>query len=289
MNNMRKTKLVADSGATKTDWRIIKGDGEIEQARTAGFSPYYQTTEEILTELRTHLLPNVQHHIDEVHFYGTGCSSADKVKIVEDALRPVFPEASIFVDHDLLAAARALCGHEPGIACILGTGSNSCLYDGEKIVDQLPNLGFWLGDEGSGGYLGKKLIQDFIHKEMPQDLWLKFEKRYKVDRDILLDHLYKKPFPSRYAASFAKFLFDHRSTPYAYQLVYNAFDEFFKKSVNKYENYQSYRIHFTGSVAFYYNDILRQLASDRGVVVKNILESPIAGLTLYHTEEGKLR
>jgi glucosamine kinase len=284
---MKITKLVADSGSTKTDWRFIKADGTIEQARTAGFNPYYQTTEEILAELQAHLKPTIQHQIDEVHFYGAGCSAADKVKIVEDALSVIFPEANVFVEHDLLAAARALCGHEPGIACILGTGSNSCLYDGEKIVDQLPNLGFWLGDEGSGGYLGKRLIQDFIHKEMPQDLWLKFEKRYKVDRDILLDHLYKKPFPNRYAASFAKFLFDNRSTPYAYKLVYDAFDEFFKKSVNKYENYQSYRIHFTGSVAFYYNDILRQLASDRGVVVKNILETPIAGLTLYHSEENR--
>lgn len=280
------TKLVADSGSTKTDWRLIKSDGSVEQAKTAGFNPYYQTTEEILAELQVHLVPKLQvAEVDEVHFYGAGCSNADKVKIVEDAFKQVFSSAAIHIEHDMLAAARALCGHEPGIACILGTGSNSCLYDGEKIIGQLPNLGFWLGDEGSGGYLGKRLIQDFIHKEMPQDLWLKFEKRYKVDRDILLDNLYKKPFPNRYAASFSKFLFDNRSNPYAYNLVYEAFDAFFQKSVVKYENYQSYKVHFTGSVAFYYNDILRRLASDRGVVVKNILETPIAGLTLYHSQE----
>ena len=276
--------LIADSGSTKTDWRMIASTGEISQARTVGFNPYFQDTDSIATELAKSLKPAVNEAITEVYYYGTGCGTESSCAIVRQAIQQVFSEATtVSVASDLLGAARALCGHEVGIACILGTGSNSCYYDGEQISYQIPNLGFWLGDEGSGGNLGKTLVTNYLLKDLAPDLEAKFEKRFpNTTRDLVLENAYKKPFPNRYFASFSKFLFDNRSHPQAYRLVYDSFDLFFQKYICKYPDYKQLKIHFTGSVAFYYSDILRQVANDKGVTVKNIMETPIAGLTLYH-------
>lgn len=275
--------LIADSGATKTDWRIINPQGGIQQAKTIGLSPYYQTSESISAELTQNLLPSITGEVSEIHFYGTGCAGEEPCAIVRRGLQTVFPSAStIEVDSDMLGAARGLCGHEAGIACILGTGSNNCLYDGRDIADKIPSLGFWLGDEGSGGYLGKTLVTAFLHKEIPDDLAAKFAKRYGLNREIVLENAYKKPFPNRYFATFSKFLFDNRSHPFAYKLVYDAFSEFLAKYVCKLPDHQKYKAHFSGSVAFYYSDILRRAAAEKGVVVGHIMETPIAGLALYH-------
>jgi glucosamine kinase len=277
--------IICDSGSTKTDWRLLLNDSSIEQIKTLGFSPRFQTSEDIYSEIKEKLVPIVTEEVSEVHFYGSGCSTESAIKIVENALYKAFPSASVYVGEDMLAAARALCGHEPGIACILGTGSNSCLFDGEKIVDAMPNLGFILGDEGGASYLGKRLIQDYIHGEIPAHLNEKFKKRFNnLTRDEVVDNVYNKPMPNRYMASFTKFLFDNLSDPYAYNLVYQSFTEFFDKTVCKYPNYKNYKVHFVGSIAFYYNTILRQVANDKGVTLKNILETPIAGLTLYHQQ-----
>lgn len=275
--------LIADSGATKTDWRIINSQGEIQQAKTIGLSPYYQTSESIAAELTQNLLPFVKEEVSEIHFYGTGCAGEEPCAIVRRGLQDVFPSAQIIeVESDMLGAARGLCGHEAGIACILGTGSNNCLYNGRDIADKIPSLGFWLGDEGSGGYLGKNLVVAFLQKEMPDDLAVKFAKRYGLNREIVLENAYKQPFPNRYFAGFSKFLFDNRSHPFAYTLVYNAFGEFLSKYICKLPDYQKYKVHFVGSVAFYYSDILRRAAAEKGIVVGHIMETPIAGLTLYH-------
>ncbi len=276
--------LIADSGSTKTDWRMIASTGEISQARTIGFNPYFQDTDSIAIELAKSLKPLVSELVAEVYYYGTGCGTESSCAIVQQAIQQVFPEATtVSVASDLLGAARALCGHEVGIACILGTGSNSCYYDGEQIGYQIPNLGFWLGDEGSGGNLGKTLVTNYLLKDLAPELEAKFDKRFpNTTRDLVLENAYKKPFPNRYFASFSKFLFDNRSHPQAYRLVYDSFDLFFQKYICKYPDYKQLKVHFTGSVAFYYSDILRQVANDKGVTVKNIMETPIAGLTLYH-------
>lgn len=276
--------LIADSGSTKTDWRMIASSGEISQARTVGFNPYFQDADSIAVELVKSLKPLVSESVTEVYYYGTGCGTESSCAIVQQAIQQVFSEATtVSVASDLLGAARALCGHEVGIACILGTGSNSCYYDGEQIGYQIPNLGFWLGDEGSGGNLGKTLVTNYLLKDLAPDLETKFEKRFpNTTRDLVLENAYKKPFPNRYFASFSKFLFDNRSHPQAYRLVYDSFDLFFQKYICKYPDYKQLKVHFTGSVAFYYSDILRQVANDKGVTVKNIMETPIAGLTLYH-------
>ncbi|TAH22502.1 MAG: N-acetylglucosamine kinase [Cytophagales bacterium] len=279
--------LIADSGSTKVSWRLLSPSGKILQAKTEGISPYYQDKESIIqtleslyvSQLSAFLLSSKE--VKEIYFYGTGCSTPERCKIVAEALRQVFSAAQIDVQTDILGAARGLCGQEQGIACILGTGSNATLYNGKNITQSSINLGFWLGDEGSGGYLGRQLITDFLNKEMPTHLHQLFEKRHYLTRDEVLDNVYK-PFPNRYFASFSKFLFDHLREEYCYALVYKAFDLFFERHVCKFANYKNYKVHFTGSVAFYYANVLRQVANDKEITLKNITEEPSAGLVLYH-------
>jgi glucosamine kinase len=278
--------LIADSGSTKTDWRLIRRSKEIEQAKSAGFNPFYQSSDEIYKELEEVLVPQINDPVKEIYFYGAGCANEEKCSIVKVALKKAFPDVeTIEVTTDLYAAARALCNSEPGIACILGTGANSCVYDGSKIIANKPSLGFMLGDEGSGSYLGKRIVTDFLNQDLPQRLHEKFEKRYKTNKDEILENIYKKPFPNRYLAKYSQFLFHNLSDPYIYRLVYESFELFFKRNIFKYEGYKEHKIHFVGSVAFYYSNILRQVANDHGVHVRNILETPIAGLSLYHLDK----
>lgn len=279
--------LLADSGSTKTDWRLIGADGSIAQARTAGFNPFYQDSAAVAAELAQHLRPLVTEAVSEVFFYGAGITDATRGAVIADGIRRVFPETERIETHsDMLGAARALCGRERGIACILGTGANTCLADDGEIREQVRSLGFWLGDEGSGGFLGKTLVTHFLHNELPADLDARFRRRYPdCTRETVLDHAYRQPFPNRYFAGFSKFLFDHRQHPFAHGLVAGAFGLFFEKYVEKYPEARSLKIHFTGSVAFYYNDILRQVAAGRGLTLGIVSESPISGLTLYHGGE----
>ncbi|ALI99261.1 N-acetylglucosamine kinase [Rufibacter tibetensis] len=277
--------LIADSGSTKTAWRIIDTEGVVAQAHTIGFNPYYQDGPQIAETIRESLLPQLTGYAPkEIHFYGAGCSAPDKQALVASAISSNFPEATVHVHHDLEAAARALCGHEEGIACILGTGSNSCLYDGEKIVQNVPNLGFILGDEGSGGYMGKLLVQAFLNQELPADVHEAFMARYNTTRDEIVDHVYRKPYPNRYIATYAKFLFDHQKHPFIYELICRCFADFFEKTVIKYPDYQQKKTHFVGSIAFYFGDILKTVAQKYSINVGQILESPIAGLSLYHQQ-----
>lgn len=279
--------LIADSGSSKTDWRLLGPDGSVSQAKTVGFNPYFQDADMIYEELEKTLLPQLAtKDISEIYYYGAGCSTDTNKEVVRTAVNRAFPAAQVDANHDLLAAARALCGHDPGIACILGTGVNSCLYDGEKIALGRPSLGFWLGDEGSGGYMGKTLIQQYFHEDMPEDVRQKFEKRYKPVLGTVLENAYKKPFPNSYFASYSKFLFDNISHPYAFRLVYDGFCTFFDRYVCKYPDAQSYKVHLVGSVAFYYNTIVRKAAQDKGLTVGHIMETPIAGLTLYHQQKN---
>ncbi|MFC6996221.1 BadF/BadG/BcrA/BcrD ATPase family protein [Rufibacter roseus] len=278
--------LIADSGSTKTAWRLIDTEGVVSQAHTIGFNPYYQDTPQIAQTLRESLLPQLKDaQPQEIYFYGAGCSAKNKKAIVAAALLELYPNSEVFVHHDLEAAAHALCGHNEGIACILGTGSNSCHYDGEKIIENLPNLGFILGDEGSGGYMGKRIVQAYLNNELPEDLHQAFFDRYGVDRDEIIDNVYSKPYPNRYMAAFSKFLSEHRKHPFIYQMIFKCFSDFFDKTVSKYPDYQNKETHFVGSIAFYFSDILRTVAQEYGINVGQILESPIEGLSLYHQQK----
>jgi len=277
--------LIADSGGSKLDWRMLYNNGRIDQAHGPGFNPYYQPALHLKKSMEENLIPKVKDEVSKVFFYGAGVSSENNQRIVSTVLQEFFPKAQIEINWDLLAAARSLCGHDAGIACILGTGSNSCFYDGKEITYHVPTVGWILGDEGGGAFLGKRLLIDYIRGEMPEKLKNQFYTRFQLEREQILENIYQKEKPSTFLGSFSKFIFQHLKEPYCYQLVYSSFEEFFHKNVMKYDNFRDVRVHFTGSVAFYFSDVLRQVGNDLGIVVKNISESPIAGLTLFHQKE----
>jgi glucosamine kinase len=277
--------LIADSGGTKTEWRLLEKNQPVQQLHTLGFNPYYQPIDHLYDLIRKELAPAVKRSVNKIFFYGTGVSSEKNQELIKKAFREFYADAEIEIGWDLLAAARALCGHEEGIACILGTGSNSCQYDGEKIVYNVANLGWILADEGSGTYIGKRLIKDYFRKQMPTDLAAQFHARFPWQREEVLEKVYQQEKPGAFLASFMKFIFQHLKEPYCYQLVYQSFVDFYENNVMLYPGYEKLRVHFTGSVAFYFSDVLRQVANDKGITVKNIQEGPIAGLALYHQKD----
>lgn len=281
--------LIADSGSTKTDWRLIDGNTK-HQFSTQGLNPYFLNSETIVNILQTELLIHPQMNrtgIAEIHFYGAGCATDSKKEIIRTALYELFPKAAINVDTDLLGASRALCGAEPGIAAILGTGSNTCYYDGLKIAENRASLGYALGDEGSGAHIGKTFIQAYLNREMPQHLADRFYERFKLSTADILDAVYKKPMPNRFLASFSKFIYQNLKEQYITDLVINCFEQFFDKHICKYNKYKELKLSCVGSVGFYYSNILRAVATKKGVAIDKIVETPIAGLTLYHTNLGE--
>ncbi len=277
--------IIADSGGSKIDWRLIETNGAIAQTSAPGFNPYYQPIEDLRKNVQELLLPKVNERVNKIFFYGAGASSVKNQLTIKSALMEFFPEAQIEIGWDLLAAARALCGTEPGIACIMGTGSNSCLYDGNKIIGNVANLGWILADEGAGTYIGRKFLVDYLRQVMPEDLLSQFKERFPLTREEFLEKVYQQERPNAFLASFTKFIFHHLREPYCYRLVYDSFSDFYENNVMRYDNYRNLKVHFTGSVAFYFSDILRQVAADKGITVKNILEAPIAGLALYHQKD----
>jgi N-acetylglucosamine kinase-like BadF-type ATPase len=276
--------LIADSGSTKTDWRLMEGDREIGRVQTKGFNPYYQQLQEMVAEIETSLVPSVEtESVNTIYFYGAGCSTAERQKKIADALKPSFHKAAIFVYSDLLGAARALSGSKPGIVCILGTGSGSCRYDGEKIIENIPSLGFILGDEGGGAWLGKKMVTDFLRGHMPEKCMNLIRKELLIDKEIILEHVNHKPMPSRYLAGFAKFISEHIDQTYFYKLMFDSFTAFAENYIIRYQDYDKFKCHFVGSIAFYNQGILENVAKYNGFNIGNIIKSPIDGLTYYHS------
>jgi len=275
--------LLIESGSTKTEWRFIaKSDEPYDSFFSAGINPYYQTPTEIIESQNEVSVWLKGKNVKRVYYYGTGITGEDKSLIIRGFLSNIIQDANITIENDLMAAARASCGDEKGIACILGTGSNSGFFDGHKITEQIPPLGFWLGDEGSGGHLGKMLILSYLHKEMPKELRISFIARFgEIDRLDVLEKAYKGEFPNRWFASFSKFLFQHRREAFCYQLIEQSFQQFCSLYILKYPQAYEYPIHFTGSVAFYYSDILKRVLTSHKLKVGHISEAPMAGLTLY--------
>lgn len=277
--------LIAESRATQTNWRLLLPDGTIRQAITAGYNPYFHSEDDLRQELKNVLLPEIKNsNVEQIFYYGVGCSSAENIKKLSGVLGNIFPDAEIVINDDLLAAARALCGYNIGITCILGTGATSCLYDGKKIIKRTPALGYILGDEGSGAYLGKQLLTAFIRDELPKEIMERMVKRFDISKETILANIYQGDNPVTYMASFSKFIYQNLKSPELYHMVYEGLELFFKKNIMKYESYNELPVHFTGSVAFYFGNILRQVAMDLQVNVKNIVEEPIAGLALYHQD-----
>jgi len=276
-------KLIADSGSTKTNW-YLSGDGINEkQIFTNGINPFYQIEEEIISDIENQLLPELNNNIiNEIYFYGAGCSFPEKKLLVMNALQFFFSETKIEIQSDLLAAARSLFQHEKGIACILGTGSNSCYYDGNEIVQNISPLGFILGDEGSGAVLGKILIADCLKNQLPEWLCEKLLNEYELTPAQILDNVYKKPFPNRFLAKFAPFILNHLEEPAIFNLVYDSFDAFLVRNIIQYP-LEDVKVGFVGSVAYYFRDILEIVASERGIVISEIVQNPMKGLIKFHT------
>ncbi|KAA6340909.1 hypothetical protein EZS27_011247 [termite gut metagenome] len=274
--------LIADSGSTKTDWSIVEQGQFVRQICTKGINPYFQPEEEIGNEIEGSLLPQLESNVfDAVYFYGAGCT-AEKAPIVSRIIsKRIKVINTIEVCTDMLAAARALCGRKTGIACILGTGSNSCYYNGTEITGNVPPLGFILGDEGSGAVLGKLLVGDLLKNQLTLALKEKFLKQYGLTSGGIIERVYRQPFPNRFLASLSPFLVENIHEPAMHALVLNSFKAFLKRNVMQYD-YLTNKVGFIGSVAYYYKAVLMEAATETGVQVGKIMRSPMEGLVEFH-------
>ena len=274
--------LIADSGSTKTQWCLLAGNKK-KMISTQGISPYFLNDESLGKILSEELLPKTGNiEIDEIYYYGTGCSNTANVSLIKSGLKKLYKTSSIRVEHDLLGAAKALCGKDKGIACILGTGSNSCYYDGKKIVKNSPGLGFILGDEGSGTHLGKKVLQYYLYNTFDAELMDKFQEKYPQTTSEILDSVYKTALPNRYLASFVSFLIENRGHFMIENIIEDSINDFFFNHVYKYRESWSLPINFVGSVAYGFKDVLAEMCRDYELKLGNVIKSPMDGLIKYH-------
>ncbi len=274
--------LIADSGSTKTQWCFLQGNTK-KMISTQGISPYFLDDDGIGIILTNELLPKLgKLAADEIFYYGTGCSNPKNIGLVKRALKKVFPKAKATVEHDLLGAAKGLCGNEKGIACILGTGSNSCFYNGKKIVKNSPGLGFILGDEGSGTHLGKKVLQHYLYGTFDEELMDKFKAKYTETNAEILDNVYKKDLPNRYLSGYASFLVANRGHYMIENIIEDSINDFFFNHVYKYRESWTLPINFVGSVAYGFRDTLKQMCSDYELTLGKVIKDPMDGLIRYH-------
>jgi N-acetylglucosamine kinase-like BadF-type ATPase len=279
---MPVVKLIADSGATKAEWCLLK-NGRKKTLFTQGISPYFLNTQQIYELIEKELKPRLRkEEIDEVYYYGTGCANPHNARSVKKALNKAFAGSKVEVTHDLMGAARALCGREKGIACILGTGSNSCYYNGKKILKNSPGLGYVLGDEGSGAYLGKKVVQYYLYGTFDDELRGRFDLTYTTNASEILENVYKKPLPNRYLAGFARFLADNRGHYMIENIIEDGLNDFYFNHLCKYRETWSLPIHFAGSIAFGFKDVLQQLCSSYEFELGRVMKNPMEGLIEYH-------
>ncbi|TZF85020.1 N-acetylglucosamine kinase [Pedobacter sp. BS3] len=280
--------IIADGGSTKTNWCLLNDAGKKIYFNTEGYNPYFVDEAYIVQSLKSGLPEDLDiKNISEVNYYGAGVHNDEKAEILHRALSAVFTSSKIFVGHDLLAAARALLGKEAGFAAILGTGTNSCLYDGHDITMSIDSGAYILGDEGSGCYIGKKLLTDFIRGYMPKAVHENFWETYHLTPDEINDRVYTQPLASRFCASFAKFAYDNNvNIEYTRNIVKTSFEDFFRNLVSHYPDYQSYSFNCIGSVAYNFRNVLEEVAGDFGMPFGKIVRSPIDDLVKFHQEES---
>lgn len=277
-------KLIVDCGSTKADWVILNGEEVVTSFQSEGFNPNYTDRDSILSIIlnkssyRTYI-----QEITEVFFYGSGCGNEKNCNLIKEIFSLIFINAKIEVTHDMMAACHAVLGNNKGIVCILGTGSNSCFYDGKEITEKATSLGYILGDEGSGSYIGKKLVRDYFYKKMPNELSSKFEQEYELNINTLIDNVYHKNQASKYLADFTKFAFNNMNHDYIKDLCSKSFDEFIEYFVLKYKNAKDYEIGFIGSVAYYFKDILNKSLENHGSKLGKVIKNPIDGLIEYYS------
>lgn len=276
--------LIADSGSTKVDWSVVDNGKVVKRAFTKGINPFFQSEEEISNEIETTLILQLDtQDFDAVYFYGAGCTF-DKVEIVKRAIQKnIKVIKEVEVSTDMLAAARGLCGYSSGIACIMGTGSNSCYYDGKNIVDNVSPLGFILGDEGSGAVLGKLFVSDLLKNQLTPGLKEKFLEQFNLTTGDIIDRVYRKPFPNRFLSAFSPFISENLEDTTVRTLVMTSFKSFLKRNVMQYKNYDRLPIHFVGSVAFHFQEILKEAVEVMNMKPGKIIQSPMEGLIKYHS------
>ncbi|WP_179415424.1 N-acetylglucosamine kinase [Mucilaginibacter sp. E4BP6] len=278
--------IIADGGSTKTNWCLVTEEGKKVYFNTEGYNPYFSDEEYIIQSLKENLPTDLDlAAITEVNYYGAGCSTADKRQIVENAMQAVFTHSKINVGHDLLAAARALLGNTEGFAAILGTGTNTCIYDGKDVANNIDSGAYILGDEGSGCYIGKKLLTDYIRGYMPEAVRKNFWDTFQLTPDDINERVYTQPRANRFCASFSKFVYDNIvNIEYSRNIVRTSFEDFFRNLVTHYPDYQKYTFNCIGSVGYNFRNVLEEVATENGMTVGRIIRSPIDDLVKYHLE-----
>lgn len=275
--------LIADSGSTKTDWAYIDNNHDVTEFHSKGMNPFNITTEDLRLEIEQKVLPNIKDkHISNMYFYGSGCQTQKKQQELKNVFSLYLPNTNINIQGDLLASARATCGHKAGISAILGTGSNSCVYDGENIIANIPSLGYVLCDEGAGTNIGKLVLRSYLRYQMPKDLAIEFSKLYPGQTADFLDRLYKGPVPNYYLASFAKFAITRKDNDFCKNMIQEAFESFFIMQITKYEGYKQLPISVVGSVGYYARDIFISVAKSFDTKVDKIIKAPMDELIQYH-------
>lgn len=282
--------LIADGGSTKADWIAINEDKEEEfRVRTLGLNPAVVAEEELHNRIiNMFQLINIKDDVKEIHFYGAGCGTPKPTAILKKILETIFINAKVFIAEDMLAAVYAATGKEPAVVCILGTGSNSCYYNGKEMEMLVPSLGYILMDEASGNYFGKKLLIDYYYKKMPNNIASEFDKEYNLDADYIKKHIYKEANPNMYLASFAKFMFDFKDDKYVKKLIKKGFQKFFKYRVLPYNATKDTSIYFIGSIAHYFRDILEKVAKNNKLQITDVIQRPIDSLLEYHKKNINL-
>lgn len=279
--------LIADGGSTKTNWCLVTDDQKKVLFNTEGYNPYFVSEEYITNSLKQNLPNDLEiDKITEVNYYGAGCSTDEMRAHVQRGMQPVFTAAKINIGHDLLAAARAVLGRNAGFAAILGTGTNTCLYNGKDVIQNIDSGAYILGDEGSGCYIGKKLLIDYLRGYMPEEVRKVFWDTYHLTPDDVNEEVYTKPLANRFCAQFSKFVYDNTvNIAYSHNLVKTSFQDFFKNLVTRYPDYQTYSFNCIGSVGYNFRNILEEVVAENGMDMGNIIRSPIDNLVKYHLSE----
>lgn len=279
--------LVADSGSSKADWILTRSDTKIIPFRTNGINPFFLSEKDIIKIF--HNTPVIQPYTDqvkEIYFFGAGCSSPDRREHISNALSKVFKNAFISVDIDITASIYATTGNSKGICCIIGTGSNITYFDGKRIHESKHGLGYILGDEGSGTWIGKQLITSYLYGKMPTELANDFFERYRIDKESVIKHVYQEPSPNFYLASLAPFMSEHIGHPFIVDILKKGFKEFIETNIKSYPDYKDQTCHFVGSIAYHFSDIIKELCIKNDIKIGKILKHPIEELSKFIQKNG---
>lgn len=275
--------LIGTSGSSKCDWELIEDNEKVLTLSSSGINPYFHTEDIIEVSVRS--LGELLAHIDKIEvvfFYGSGCSSKKLQNIVERALAKIFTKSHIYVNHDIVAAAFATYDGTPSFTCLMGTGANSCFFDGDIVRQEVPGIDYVLGDEGSGAYFGKILLQSFLRKQLPPEIATAFEQKYNITKHDILQNVYMKPFANVYLASFSQFIHEHREHPFFKSILREGIQKYVEIYLECYPDYKNYTVHFVGSIPYFFEQILREILSEKEITLGKIIKEPIEDLVQYH-------